>query len=137
MRSSSLVLAASVGSAAAFGVGPAALPASSVAVRAPAAAMMAERWNDPILDESKPDPVWDDKSPYKGRVPYGFSNSAEKLNGRAAMMGFTVLFLQELITGKGVLELCKKNRQNTGPALRALVLLLLCCCLCAHAWVFC
>lgn len=134
MRSSSLVLAASVGSAAAFGVGPAALPASSVAVRAPAAAMMAERWNDPILDESKPDPVWDDKSPYKGRVPYGFSNSAEKLNGRAAMMGFTILFLQELITGKGVLELCKKNRQNTGPCspclgVTAAVLLSLCTCM--------
>ena len=109
MRSLSLVLATSVGSAAGFGVSPT-MPASSVAVHTPAATMTAGRWNDPILDESKPDPVWDEKSPYKGRVPYGFSDSAEKLNGRAAMMGFAILFLQELITGKGVLELCNKYK---------------------------
>ena len=62
-----------------------------------AAVQLNERWSDDILDESKPDPVWDSPSPYKGRVPYGFSNFAEKLNGRAAMMGFTILFLQEAI----------------------------------------
>jgi len=65
---------------------------------------MNQRWKEPILDESLPDPVFDAPSPYKGRVPYGFSEAAEKFNGRAAMMGFTILFLQELIVGKGVLE---------------------------------
>ena len=65
---------------------------------------MESRWSDPILDESIPDPVYDSDEPYKGRVPYGFSTTAEKLNGRAAMTGFTVLFLQEFIAGKGVLE---------------------------------
>ena len=65
---------------------------------------MESRWTDPILDESKPDPVFDGDSPYKGRVPYGFSNQAELINGRAAMMGFSVLYLQELFVGKGVLE---------------------------------
>lgn len=66
--------------------------------------MMSKRWNEPILDESLPDPVYDDQTPYKGRVPYGFSRTAEVLNGRAAMLGFTVLYLQESIVGKGVLE---------------------------------
>ena len=33
------------------------------------------------------------------------SNEAEKINGRAAMMGFTVAYLQEAITGKGILTL--------------------------------
>ena len=65
---------------------------------------MESRWSDPILDESIPDPVYDAKSPYKGRVPYGFSEFAEKLNGRAAMIGFTVLYLQEAIAGQGVLQ---------------------------------
>merc|ERR1719387_3077814 len=57
-----------------------------------------------ILDPSKPDPVVDDDSGYLGRVPWGFSNNAELLNGRAAMMGFSVAYLQEAIVGKGVLE---------------------------------
>jgi len=64
---------------------------------------MESRWTDRILDESIPDPVFDEPSPYKGRVPYGFSDYAEKLNGRASMIGFTVLYLQEAIVGKGVL----------------------------------
>lgn len=63
-----------------------------------------ERYGDAILNPDIPDPVFDGKSPYKGRVSYGFTEVAESLNGRAAMMGFTVLFLQELIVGKGVLE---------------------------------
>ena len=37
-------------------------------------------------------------------MPYGFTNAAEQLNGRAAMMGFTVAYFQEAIVGKGVLE---------------------------------
>ena len=37
-------------------------------------------------------------------MSYGFSNQAELLNGRAAMMGFTVAYFQELFVGKGVLE---------------------------------
>ena len=40
-------------------------------------------WQDePIFDESIPDPVFDRDSGYKGRVPFGFSNEAELLNGR-------------------------------------------------------
>jgi hypothetical protein len=66
---------------------------------------MNARWNDPVLDESVPDPVFDVKSPYKGRVPYGFSRFAETINGRVAMMGFTVVLLQEFIAGKGVLQM--------------------------------
>lgn len=37
-------------------------------------------------------------------MSYGFSNQAELLNGRAAMMGFTVAYFQELFVGKGILE---------------------------------
>ena len=65
---------------------------------------MAGWQDDPILDKSKPDPIFDDDTGYKGRVSYGFSNAAELYNGRAAMMGFTVAYLQEAITGRGVLE---------------------------------
>jgi len=64
---------------------------------------MSSRWPEAkILDESVPDPVFDDPTPYKGRVPYGFCDFAEKMNGRAAMMAFVVLYLQEAIVGTGV-----------------------------------
>jgi hypothetical protein len=80
-------------------------PGGAVAARptTPAVHMMA-RWSEPILNEDLPDPVFDKDIGYKGRVPWGFCDAAEKLNGRAAMMGFTILFLQELVVGKGVLE---------------------------------
>merc|ERR1719201_2947626 len=60
--------------------------------------------DDPLFDPKKPDPIFDDETGYLGRVSYGFSNQAEKINGRAAMMGFSVAYVQEAITGKGVLE---------------------------------
>ena len=50
------------------------------------------------------DPLFQKESGYKGRVPFGFSNYAEKINGRAAMMGFSVAYMQEFVVGKGVLE---------------------------------
>jgi hypothetical protein len=62
------------------------------------------RYKEPIFDESIPDPVFDRESGYKGAVPYGFSRTAELLNGRAAMMGFVVVCLQELFAGRGVLQ---------------------------------
>lgn len=34
---------------------------------------------------------------------FGFNDYAEKLNGRAAMIGFTLTLLIEYLTGKGVL----------------------------------
>jgi hypothetical protein len=34
---------------------------------------------------------------------YGFNRYAERLNGRAAMVGFVIAILVEYITGKGVL----------------------------------
>eukprot|EP00962_Isochrysis_galbana_P013231 scaffold3767_cov114-Isochrysis_galbana.AAC.30 len=71
----------------------------------PASPKINPLWNEPILDDFLPDPVFDDTYEYKGRSKTGFVTFAEKLNGRASMMGFTILFLQELITGKGVLEL--------------------------------
>ena len=55
-------------------------------------------------DEATPDRVFDDETGYKGRVSWGFSNQAELVNGRFAMMGFTVAYLQEAIDGHGVLE---------------------------------
>lgn len=71
----------------------------------PASPKITPLWNEPILDEFLPDPVFDDTYEYKGRSKTGFVTFAETLNGRASMMGFTILFLQELIMGKGVLEL--------------------------------
>ena len=40
------------------------------------------------------DPVYDDVYKYKGYSSFGFVDTAETINGRAAMMGFTILFLQ-------------------------------------------
>jgi hypothetical protein len=34
----------------------------------------------------------------------GFTNFAENLNGRLAMLGFTIGILTELMTGKGILS---------------------------------
>mmetsp|Transcript_10661 Transcript_10661/g.13494 ORF Transcript_10661/g.13494 Transcript_10661/m.13494 type:complete len:139 (+) Transcript_10661:183-599(+) len=39
-----------------------------------------------------------------GRGPWGLKKNAEIWNGRVAQMGFTVVLLQELITGKGVVQ---------------------------------
>ena len=80
-------------------------PALPSMLRAPHATM-ADKWqDDPLFDPKKPDPIFDDETGYLGRVSYGFSNQAEKINGRAAMMGFSVAYVQEAITGKGVLTM--------------------------------
>jgi hypothetical protein len=34
---------------------------------------------------------------------YGFNSYAERLNGRAAMVGFLAVLLLEFVTGKGIL----------------------------------
>merc|ERR1712232_1193613 len=39
----------------------------------------------------------------EGRGPFGLKNNAEIWNGRAAQVGFTIVMLQELVTGKGVI----------------------------------
>ena len=38
----------------------------------------------------------------EGRKPWGLKNNAEIWNGRVAQMGFIIVFIQELATGKGV-----------------------------------
>lgn len=35
---------------------------------------------------------------------FGFSEYAERLNGRAAMIGFTLMVIIEYVTGQGVLS---------------------------------
>lgn len=40
----------------------------------------------------------------EGRGPFGLKKNAEIWNGRVAQMGFTVVLLQELISGKGVVQ---------------------------------
>ena len=67
-----------------------------------------ERFPDEaILDEGILDPVYDEAAryPYKGESKFGIVAYAERLNGRAAMVGFTALFLIELVSGKGLIEL--------------------------------
>ena len=64
-----------------------------------------QRFSDPILDEKIPDPIYDEETGYLGKSPIGFVQDAESFNGRAAMAGFTICFLQEIVLGKGVLEL--------------------------------
>lgn len=115
MRSSTIVLAALAPAAAL--VAPAAPLGRVASGRAAgrAAVSMNQRYDDPILNDNIPDPLYDEPSPYKGRVPYGFSEFAEKMNGRAAMMGFVILFLQEAIVGKGVLEQYGAGRAHARP----------------------
>ena len=62
--------------------------------------------DEKILDEGLLDPVFDGDSPYTGRISGGFTVAAETLNGRVAMLGFVALFLLELITGRGLIQLC-------------------------------
>ncbi len=45
------------------------------------------------------------KVPNMERPKKGFNDYAEKLNGRAAMIGMVALVLIELITGKGLMTL--------------------------------
>jgi len=83
----------------------AAHPARLAVARRVPAVLLNERFSDEILKEDKPDPVFDGDSGYTGKVWYGFSNKAENINGKAAMMGFVVAYLQELISGKGILTI--------------------------------
>jgi hypothetical protein len=43
--------------------------------------------------------------PNMKRPKRGFNQSSERLNGRAAMVGFAALVVLELLTGKGLLTL--------------------------------
>ena len=45
------------------------------------------------------------KVPNLERPKKGFNQSAERLNGRAAMIGIAALIFIELLTGKGLLTL--------------------------------
>lgn len=65
-----------------------------------AAVRMESRW--PELEKADK-AVFEDMEPYKGRVSWGFSDAAEKTNGRVAMMAFTILYLQEAFVGTGIL----------------------------------
>ena len=40
----------------------------------------------------------------KDEVKFGFTPSAENLNGRMAMIGFVAALITELVTGQGVLH---------------------------------
>ena len=64
-------------------------------------------WRGTVLDESLPDPVFDDTYEYKGRSKVGFVTYAELLNARMAMMGFTTLGM--LMTPRRFMRLKKKS----------------------------
>ena len=81
--------------------------APRLATRAGVVSMAENRFTEKILDNSLPDPVYDEMGGdggYLGKSNIGFSQGAETWNGRAAMVGFTICFLQEIVMGKGVLE---------------------------------
>mmetsp|Transcript_126844 Transcript_126844/g.224774 ORF Transcript_126844/g.224774 Transcript_126844/m.224774 type:complete len:158 (-) Transcript_126844:83-556(-) len=64
-----------------------------------------KRWPDePLFDPLKPDPVFDLPEPDYKNPGIGIVPGAEKLNGRLAMIGFTIAFIQESIFNKGLLE---------------------------------
>lgn len=50
---------------------------------------------------AKPTPT---QTPAPHEPKYGFHTYAERLNGRAAMVGFTVVVLLEYFTGRGLLS---------------------------------
>ncbi len=50
---------------------------------------------------AKPTPT---VTPQFAQPKYGFHRYAEKLNGRAAMVGFVAIVLVEYLTGRGVLS---------------------------------
>ena len=81
--------------------------APRLVTRAGVVSMAENRFTEKILDNSLPDPVYDEMGGdggYLGKSNIGFSQGAETWNGRAAMAGFTICFLQEIVMGKGVLE---------------------------------
>ena len=51
------------------------------------------------------DAAFDSDGLYKGAAKNGFVAYAETLNGRLAMLGFVICFLQEALFGQGVLSL--------------------------------
>lgn len=75
-----------------------------------------QRFSDPILDEKIPDPIYDEKTGYLGKSPIGFVQDAESFNGRAAMAGFTICFLQEIVLGKGECSLLRNQRSAHAAA---------------------
>ncbi len=44
------------------------------------------------------------QTPQQDDPKFGFNGYAEKLNGRAAMVGFLLILVIEYFTGKGVLD---------------------------------
>mmetsp|Transcript_77128 Transcript_77128/g.121803 ORF Transcript_77128/g.121803 Transcript_77128/m.121803 type:complete len:157 (-) Transcript_77128:105-575(-) len=70
-----------------------------------------ERWPDlDIFNPDKLDPVYDDpelgaKDVMERGKERGLNDITERLNGRWAMMGFTLLYLQEMFFDKPVLQL--------------------------------
>lgn len=44
------------------------------------------------------------QTPNLAEPKFGFNDYAERLNGRAAMIGFLLMLVIEYITGKGLLE---------------------------------
>lgn len=46
----------------------------------------------------------EDKKGDVPEIPQGFTRFSENFNGRAAMIGFTLAVVTELITGKGIVE---------------------------------
>ena len=75
-----------------------------------------QRFSDPILDEKIPDPIYDEETGYLGKSPIGFVQDAESFNGRAAMAGFTICFLQEIVLGKGECSLLRNQRSAHAAA---------------------
>lgn len=44
------------------------------------------------------------QTPNLAEPKFGFNNYAERLNSRAAMIGFVLMLVVEYVTGKGLLE---------------------------------
>ena len=82
--------------------------------RARGTSMAENRFSETILDESVPDPIYDVEVDYLGKSANGFTQTAETWNGRAAMAGFTICFLQEIVLGKGAAA-CFLQRSGVGP----------------------
>ena len=77
--------------------------APRLVTRAGVVSMAENRFSEKILDNSLPDPVYDEMGGdggYLGKSNVGFSQGAETWNGRFAMMGLLAAFVTELVSGK-------------------------------------
>ena len=76
-------------------------PSSSIIAKSPLSTSNSSPIPQQITSTSLSERQWNFNN---GRGPFGLKKNAEIWNGRVAQMAFVIVLLQELITGKGVIQ---------------------------------